>query len=117
MVDLLPEHWKAHAVVERDVVAVGTRGPEAVYPTRLKPTLGDDLVEQLLRVAEQLACRGALRRAVQDRGIFALQLPRVEEERPVDVLSQLRERRLDHLPASERWPGQLVERHPQPLGA
>src|SRR5947209_496621 len=111
-----PNAGRVHRVVERDVVAVGARGPETVNAACLEPTVGLDLVEQLLRVAEELARGRALRRAVQDRRVFALELPGVEEERPVDVLAQLGELRLDHLPAHEGRLGKLAEREQQPPG-
>jgi hypothetical protein len=60
VVDLLPEHGKAHAVVQDYVVAFGPRSPETVNTFRAKPTLGLDLVKQLLGMAEQLARRGTV---------------------------------------------------------
>ena len=52
--------------------------------------LADDAVEQRLRVVEQLARRRAVLGMVEDRREAALQLPRREEERPVDVRHELR---------------------------
>ena len=117
MVDLLAKHREPHAVVERDVIAVGVRGPEAVDAAGFQPLIRLDLVQQLLRVFEQLTCSSAMRGVVENRWVLALQLPRVEEERPVDVLAQLRDLRLDDLCAGEWWFGQVGKRKPQSLGA
>src|SRR5205807_6276888 len=117
VVDLLPEHGEPHSVVERDVIAVGARRPETVDAACLEPAVGLDLVEQLLRVAEELARGSALRGAVQDRRVLALQLPGVEEEGPVDVLAERSELRLDHLPARKGRLGKLAEWQQQALRA
>ena len=114
MVDLLAQHREAHAVFENDVVSVSARRPEAVDATRVQQALRLDLAQQLLRVTEQLARRGALRRAVEDCRVLALELPRVEEERPVDVLAQRFEIRLDGARACERRLWQRVEINPPP---
>ena len=91
VVGLLAQAREARPVLEHDVVAVGVRGPEAVDAARGEQLVADDLVEQLLRVVVELA-RGGL---LEDRGELALQLPRVEEELPVDVVDELRDARLD----------------------
>src|SRR5204862_8036768 len=117
VVHLLAEHREPDAVVEGDVVAVGARRPEAVDTGRPQPALRLDLVQQLLRVAEQLASRRALGRAVQDRRVLALELPGVEEERPVDVLAQLCERWLDDLSSGERGVRQALKGQPKLLSA
>src|SRR5207253_2307524 len=49
-------------------------------------------------------------RLLEDGGELPLQLPRVEEELPVDVFAQRRELRLDDPCAGERRRGQVVER-------
>ena len=66
-------------------------GQKPYTPRAVKRAVADDLVEQLLRVVVQLARLGPL----EDRRELALQLPRVEEELPVDVLAQRREVGLD----------------------
>ena len=52
----------------------------------------DDAAEQLLRVLVQLGRGGAVLRVLQNRRKRSLQLPRREEERPVDVLRDVGER-------------------------
>src|SRR6476660_9455777 len=102
MVDLLPEHRQPDAVVQDDIVALRMRAPETVDTLRTQPTLGLDLLQKLLGVAEELARRGAMRWALEDRRELPLQLPRMEEEGPVDVQTELRQRWLDHAHAGER---------------
>src|SRR5438552_13376034 len=97
VIDLLPKHREADAVVERDVVAVCPRRPETVDASRLQPPPGLDLVEQLLGVAEELPRGRALRRAVEDGRAVAPELPRVEEEAPVALLAQRGALWPDHL--------------------
>ena len=80
-------------------IAVGR--PEAVDAARREPLLLDDAVEDLARVVVELARGRADRRVVEDRREPALQLPRGEEERPVDERHELLERRLDDAPADE----------------
>ena len=65
----------------------------------------DDLVEQLVRVVEYFP-RGRL---LEYRRVLALQLPRVEEELPVDVWAQRRQVGLDTARTGEGRPGELVE--------
>ena len=88
MVGLLTQHREADAAVEHDVVALGPRRPEAVDAARLQRSVGGDLVEQLVRGLEEVARDLALLRVVEDRRVAALELPGVEEERPVDVVAQ-----------------------------
>ena len=52
----------------------------------------DDAVEHRLRVVEQLRAAGAVLCVVEDRGKLALQLPGLEERRPVDIATQLGDR-------------------------
>src|SRR5207248_7372216 len=104
---LLAEEAEARLVVimDNDIVAVGRRRPEAVDASRGKELPVDDLVEQLLGVVPQLA-RGRL---LEDRGELALQLPRIEEELPVDVFAKRFERRLDEPHTGELRRRKLVE--------
>ena len=90
-----------------DVVAVGSSTPPAVHAASLQELLVDDLTEQLLRVVVELT--GG--RLVEDRGELPLQLPGVEEELPIDVLNERRERRLEHLRAKQRRLRQVFERN------
>src|SRR5581483_709991 len=105
---LLPEEREAGAavvIVDNDIVAVGRRRPEAVDTPRRDQPVADDLVEERLRVVEELA-RGGLG---EERRVAALDLPGVEEELPVDVLAQGLERRLDDSDARERRHIERVE--------
>ena len=60
MVDLLAQHREPDAVVEHEVVTFRARRPETVDAFRAQPSLGLDLVKQLLRVGEQLARGGSM---------------------------------------------------------
>src|SRR4029077_11807430 len=96
---------------DRDVLAVGRRGPEAVDAACRQQRVADDLVEQLLRVAVQLARLGPL----QDRRELALQVPGVEEELPVDVAPKRLQLWLDEARTQERRLREVVERDPLPV--
>src|SRR5690606_6237940 len=54
-----------------------------------------------LGAVEELARRLAVLRVLEDVRVAALELPRGEEERPVDVLDRFGERHLDAAPAEE----------------
>ena len=82
---------------------------DGVDTFRTQPAFGLDLGQQLLGVAEQLARRGAVRGALEDGGELSLQLPRVKEECPVDVLAQRGELRLDDPRSGERRCREVVE--------
>ena len=89
---LLPQHVESHELagvlaiaVDHDVVAFARGGPEAVDAGRRQQLLADDAIEQRLRAVVQLARRRAVLRVVEDRRKAPLELPRREEERPVDV--------------------------------
>ena len=112
---LLPQHREAHQLaaprvvfVDDDVVADGVGGPEAVDAPRGQQLLGDDPVEQRLRVVVQLARRGAVLGVIEDRREPALQLPRGEEERPVDERHEIFERHVDAAAAEEPRDGNVV---------
>ena len=106
MVHLLAEHREADTAFQHQVVSLGVRRPESVDPARLEGLRGHDLVEQLARVGVELARRGAHLRVVEDGREAALELPGVEEERPVDVRDQRSELGLDHAQAGE---GRLLQ--------
>src|SRR5262249_48098190 len=82
--------------------------PEAVRGARRERLLLEDLREELLRRRVQLARRLSLLRVLEDLREFPGQLPRGEEERPVDVAGDLVERRLVHAGASERGGGEVL---------
>src|SRR6185295_9841522 len=89
------EHLRARRVrVELHVVTGAVRGEEAIDAAGGEQPPGDDLVEELVRLGEGLARLLAVFVVLKDRGVDALELPRVEERRPVDELAQRRERKL-----------------------
>src|SRR5215472_4189086 len=88
------------------------RGPEPVYAVGAQLPAIDDLVEEGIRIVEQLSGR----RLLQDRGVLALQLPGQEEELPVDELAQPAQVRLEEPRPGERWHRQVVEAEPLPVG-
>ena len=67
-----------------------------------------DLVQQLDRVVEELPRRRAVLRVVEDLRVPPLQLPRGEEERPVDEVAELGDRRFDDPGAGERRRGHVL---------
>src|SRR5262249_51756076 len=72
-----------------------------------------DLVEELLRVLPELARR----RLVEELRVLPLQLPRVEEELPVDVFAQRLELGLHHAHAGELRRRQVAELEPRAVRA
>src|SRR5205807_5577736 len=71
---LLAQEREACSLLERNVVALGARGPVPVYATCLERTVAEDLLQQLLRIVEELARR----RLREDRRVLPLQLPSME---------------------------------------
>ena len=61
------------------------RGPEAVDAAWREQPVGDDAIEQDAGFVVELARGGAVVRVIEDCGEASLQLPRREEEGPVDV--------------------------------
>ena len=89
--------------IDDDVVLLACRRPESVDAARRQQLLLDDPIEERLRVAVELARRGAVLRVIENRREASLQLPRREEERPVDERHQRLERhRRQHAAAGER---------------
>ena len=76
----------------QNIVALAVRRPEADDGAGAKPLLGDHLLQHRLRIGEQAARRLADGRVLQDRRIFAVELPGGEERRPVDVIDKLGDR-------------------------
>ena len=66
--------------VELDIVAHGVGGEEAINAARGEQFPADDVVQQFLRVLEELPGLGLF----QDGRVAPAQLPGVEERRPVD---------------------------------
>jgi hypothetical protein len=98
--------------MDEDVVAGGVSGPEAVDGACLQRAVDHDPVEEGARVVEQIAGRGPEPGMVQDGGEAPLQLPRREEERPVDVGKDVGQRHVEHTSAGERGHG---DRRRRPL--
>ena len=98
---------------DNDIVALGRRRPKSEHATRREEPLVDDPVEQALCVVVELARR----RLVEDLREAALQLPRVEEELPVDVVAQRREVGLDNAAARELRHRKVGETDLVPVGA
>ena len=67
-----------------NVVAVAVRRPESDDRAGAEPLLGDHLAQHVLRIGEQAPRRFADHLVVEDRRIFAVELPGGEERRPVD---------------------------------
>ncbi len=78
--------------VELDVVAHAVRRKEAVDATRREQLLLDDGVEERVPLGEDLAGLLAVLLVLEDARVDPLELPGVEEGRPVDVLAQGRQR-------------------------
>ena len=77
-----------------DVVAFAGGRPEPVDAARAKQPLRHDPVEQRTRVVVEFARRGPVLRMIENRREAAFQLPRGEEERPVDVRHEVPERHI-----------------------
>jgi hypothetical protein len=108
MVRLLAEHREARTV-HHDVIPLGGCGPEAVDPPGLQRRVGCDRVEELVRRREEIAGDGPLLRIVEDRRVAPLELPRMEEEGPVDVPAKRRDVLLDDTDAGERRCREVVD--------
>src|SRR5690606_4181792 len=80
--------------VENHVVADGLRRPERGDAPQAKTLLCYDALQQGLRVREYLARLRAILLVLQDFWIQALELPRPEKRRPVDVFGNLRQRNM-----------------------
>src|SRR6185437_480674 len=76
---------------EVDVVAGLRRRPEAYDRLGLEPSLLDHALQHRLRVVEQSPRRRSLFRIVEQSGIAALELPGLEERRPVDEAGKVGE--------------------------
>ena len=74
----------------------------------------DDAIEQRPRMVVELARGGAVLRMIEDGGEAALELPRGEEERPVDVGHDRLERHVDEPAARER---RDRHRRPRPVAS
>src|SRR5206468_4485780 len=104
---LLAEETEPRSLVEDDVVSLGVRRPVTVDAARLQRAVAHDLVQKGLRVVVELArCR-----LLEDPRELSFQLPGMEEELPVDVLTERRELRFDGPHAGEGCGWQLAERN------
>ena len=77
--------------IKLDVVADAVGGPEADHGVGGQPFLGDQLLQHGLRVVEERPRGLAIFVVLEDAGIGALQLPGMEERRPVDIAGELGE--------------------------
>ena len=73
---------------EADVVLHRPGRPEADHRLRPEPALAQDLGQHRLGIPEEGARGRALLGIVEDGGIAALQLPGLEEGRPIDIARQ-----------------------------
>ena len=94
----------ARFVVEnQNVVALAVRRPQSDHRIGAEPALGDDLAQHRLRIGEQAARRFADHLVVEDRGIFAVELPGGEERRPVDEVDELGDRQIGEVLRAEKF--------------
>ena len=98
---LLPQHREAFELASprivgehHDVVAVRARRPERVDAAGGQQLLVDDAIEQRFRVLVELARGRTVLRMLEDARKATFQLPRREEERPVDEPGDLCERQI-----------------------
>ena len=75
-----------------NVVALRIGRPEAEGRAGGEPALGHDLVEHGARILEQRARHLPEFGVVENGGIFAGELPGLEERRPVDIIDQFGDR-------------------------
>ena len=73
-------------VVQQQVIVGGVGGVETYHGFRGQQFFVDDFLQQLFGVAEQLSGLGTNNGIFQNGGVLAVQLPRLEKGRPVDVL-------------------------------
>ena len=92
-------------IEDHDIIAVRIGRPEAIDRTSLNQSFRHDAIEQCAGVVEQFARGLAVMWMLQDRGEAALELPRGEEERPVDVGNDLGEIDVEHPCPGERRHG------------
>ena len=105
------------ARVGLDVVADRVRGEEAVNAPGLQQPLLDDAIEQRIPLVEDLLRLRAVLFVFQNLRIDALQLPRVEERRPVDVLPQRPQREVVEHAHTRELGLRHVVRRPRDRGA
>src|SRR5665213_158754 len=90
--------------IDLDIVANAIGGTEAGHRARLEPALGDDLVQHGARVRSTKTRGRPEFGVVENGGVFAVQLPGLEERRPVDEIHQLGDRIIgQRLGADEAW--------------
>ncbi len=84
--------------VDLDIVALGIGGPEADDAAGRKPVFADDAVEHRRSIIEQRPRGSPVFVVVEDRRIFAGQLPGREERRPVDIRHEVGQRKIPQRP-------------------
>ncbi len=113
LTQIVPSHRHPRARfvrVDLDVVvADGVRGQQRNHAARRQPAALDQSREHRLGIREHAPRRFADDLIVENRGIGAGEIPRLEERAPVDVLGQLVQIVvLEHAPADERRFRRLV---------
>src|SRR5580698_2756585 len=94
--------------VELDVIADCVGVEEAVDAASGDELFGDDAVEELLAVGEDLSRLFAVAFVFEDAWVDSLQAPGVKERRPVDVVAEYREWLIfDHADAGELGCGEI----------
>ena len=78
------------ASIKLDIIALGLCRPEADDRLGVEPAFVHDSLQHLLRILKQLPRGFALSGILEQRGIAALQLPGLEEGRPVDIGHEFR---------------------------
>ena len=100
--------------VEEDVVALGIGGEESVHAAGLEAPLGHDAIQQLAGILVEPAGLGADHGVIEDRRKLPLQLPGLEERRPIDVGNELRQG--DRVETADSQERRHVDRGRRPVG-
>ena len=78
--------------VQFDIISHRSRGVKADDRFGSEPLLGNDLIEQGLRIIKQRLCFLAVLRMVENVRITPLELPRLKERSPINPFNQLFQR-------------------------
>ncbi len=98
---------------DQNVVALRIGGPEPGDAGCPQPLLLHDAAQHRLRIGEQAARGRSVFFVIEDRRIFALELPGREERRPVDERDQLGDRIIrEHAGAEEARARRLIGARP-----
>src|ERR1700722_15195020 len=89
------EHFSTFAIrIQFDIIAHGIGGEKAIHTARRDQIFFNDLIQQSIGFTEDLSSLRALPLIVEDAGVDAFQFPGVEERRPVNKLTQCRQRKI-----------------------